>query len=55
MSDANKAIIRRLFDECLNSHDLALYPKLYTNVIYDVARVLYRRDSTKLQKLRYIV
>ena len=42
MSDANKAIIRRLFDECLNSHDLALYPKLYTNVIYHVARVLYR-------------
>lgn len=34
MSDANKAIIRRLFGECLNSHDLNLYPELYSNVIY---------------------
>jgi steroid delta-isomerase-like uncharacterized protein len=34
MSEANKAVVRRLFDECLNQHNLDLYPELYSNVVY---------------------
>jgi steroid delta-isomerase-like uncharacterized protein len=34
MSEANKAVVRRLFDECLNQHNLDLYPELYSDVVY---------------------
>jgi steroid delta-isomerase-like uncharacterized protein len=34
MSEFNKSIVRRVFDECLNAHDLASYPELHSNVIY---------------------
>jgi len=34
MSEANKAVVCRLFDECLNRHDLNLYPELYSDVVY---------------------
>jgi len=34
MTETNKAVIRRLFNDCLNRHDLSLYPELYSDVIY---------------------
>jgi len=34
MSEANKAVIRRLFDECLNRHNPDLYLELYSDVVY---------------------
>lgn len=34
MSEANKAVVRRLFDECLNRHNPDLYPELYSDVVY---------------------
>lgn len=34
MSDANKALVRRLFDECLNRHNPDLYPELFSDVVY---------------------
>jgi len=34
MSEANKAIIRRLFDECLNRHNPDLYPEFFSDVLY---------------------
>ncbi len=34
MSEVNKAIVRRLFDECLNRHNPDLYPELYCDVVY---------------------
>jgi len=34
MSESNKSIVRRLFDECLNTHDLSSYSELHSNVIY---------------------
>lgn len=34
MSEANKAVVRRLFEECLNRHDPNLYPELYSDVVY---------------------
>jgi len=34
MSEANKAIVRRLFDECLNRHNPDLYPQFYCDVVY---------------------
>ena len=34
MSEANKAVVRRLFDECLNQHNPDLYPELFSNVAY---------------------
>lgn len=34
MSEANKSVVRRLFDECLNRHNPDFYPELYSNVVY---------------------
>ena len=34
MSKANKAVVRRLFDDCLNGHNLDLYPEFYFDVVY---------------------
>lgn len=34
MSEASKAIVRRLFDECLNGHRPDLYSQLYADVVY---------------------
>lgn len=34
MSEDNKAVVRRLFDECLNRHNLDLYPELFSDVVY---------------------
>ena len=34
MSETNKAIIRRLFDECLNACEPNLYCELYAGVVY---------------------
>jgi predicted ester cyclase len=34
MSAANKTLIRRVFDECLNRHNLDVYPELYSKVVY---------------------
>lgn len=34
MSEANKAVVRRLFDECLNPHNPDLYLELYSDVVY---------------------
>jgi steroid delta-isomerase-like uncharacterized protein len=34
MSEANKAVVRRLFDECLNRHNPDLYSELYCDVVY---------------------
>jgi predicted ester cyclase len=34
MSEANKGVVRRLFDECLNRHNPDLYPELFSDVIY---------------------
>jgi steroid delta-isomerase-like uncharacterized protein len=32
MSQANKAIIRRLFEECFNQHNVDVYPELYSEI-----------------------
>ncbi len=34
MSAANKAVVRRLFEECLNRHQPDLYTDLYSDVVY---------------------
>jgi steroid delta-isomerase-like uncharacterized protein len=34
MSEASKAVVRRLFDECLNGHQPDLYAELYADVVY---------------------
>ncbi len=34
MSEANKAIVRRLFEECLNPHQPQLYAEFYSAVVY---------------------
>ncbi len=34
MREANKAVVRRLFNECLNQHNPDLYPELYSDVVY---------------------
>lgn len=34
MSEASKAVVRRLFDECLNGHNPDLYSELYADVVY---------------------
>jgi len=34
MSETNKAVVRRLFDECLNGHNPDLYSELYSEVVY---------------------
>jgi steroid delta-isomerase-like uncharacterized protein len=34
MSEANKAVVRRLFNECLNRHQPGFYPELYSDVVY---------------------
>jgi|SRR5579862_3408972 len=52
MSAPNKAIIRRLFDECLNSHDLSLYPELYSKVIYHAPAVGTLRAEAHREFLR---
>jgi len=33
MSETNKAVVRRLFDDCLNRHNPNLYPEFYSNVV----------------------
>lgn len=34
MNEGNKAIVRRLFDECLNQRRPELYPELFSDVVY---------------------
>jgi len=34
MSAANKVLIRRLFEDCLNPHEASIYPEVYGNVVY---------------------
>lgn len=34
MSETNKAVVCRLFDECLNRHNPDLYLELYSDVVY---------------------
>lgn len=34
MSEANRAVVRRLFEECLNRHNPDLYSELYSDVVY---------------------
>ena len=34
MNEANKAIVRRLFDECLNRHDADRHSEFYADVVY---------------------
>ncbi|MGO8795384.1 MAG: ester cyclase [Candidatus Sulfotelmatobacter sp.] len=34
MSEASLAVVRRVFDECLNRHNLDLYPELFSDVVY---------------------
>jgi len=34
MSEVNKAVVRRLFEECLNRHNPDLYPEFYSDVVY---------------------
>jgi len=45
MSQANKAVVRRLFDECLNRHNPDLYPELYSNVVYRAPAMGELRDE----------
>ncbi len=34
MSDANKAIVRHWFEECLNQHNMDLHPELCSEILY---------------------
>jgi steroid delta-isomerase-like uncharacterized protein len=34
MTEANKAVVRRLFEECLNRHNPHLYSELFSDVVY---------------------
>jgi steroid delta-isomerase-like uncharacterized protein len=34
MNEANKAVVRRLFNECLNQRKPDLYPQLFSDVVY---------------------
>lgn len=34
MNEANEAVVRRLFNECLNQRNPDLYPELFSDVIY---------------------
>ncbi len=34
MSETNKDVVRRVFDECLNRHNPDLYPELFRDVVY---------------------
>lgn len=51
MSEANKAIVRRLFDECLNPHQPDLYPEFYSDVVYRAPVVGELRDEEHRQFL----
>ena len=51
MSDTNKAIIRRFFDECLNLHNLQNYPTFYSDVIYRASSIGVLRGEEHLHLL----
>ncbi|HXY06972.1 MAG TPA: ester cyclase [Terriglobales bacterium] len=52
MSEANKAVIRRLFDDCLNRHDPSVYPELYSEVVYRAPALGELRGEEHLQFLK---
>ncbi len=50
-SKANKAIVRRLFDECMNQHKPDLYAELYSGVVYHAPAIGELRDEEHRQLL----
>jgi steroid delta-isomerase-like uncharacterized protein len=51
MSEANKALVRRLFEECLNQHNLDLYSFFYSDVVYRASSVGILRGEEHLHLL----
>ncbi len=51
MSESNKVLIRRLFDDCLNGHDAVLYPEFYADVVYHAPAVGELRNELHRQFL----
>lgn len=51
MSEANKVLIRQLFDDCLNPQDATLYPEFYADVVYHAPAVGELRNELHRQFL----